>query len=185
MKEHGRGQRIAVTVWGERISPVFDSARTLLVAEIEDNALANASYLAFDPDQPQELVRMLRTRQVMILICGAISEGPATLLEAAGFELIPFIAGDVLMVLEKFLQGQPFSAEFRMPGCGKNALCCRGKIRRGRAIGPDHGAPYSGRGRNGRMSLPRNGTPSDGGVNLSEGSGEVMATRKSTDENKI
>ncbi len=121
---------------------------------------------------------MLQARQVMILICGAISEGPATLLEAAGFELIPFIAGDVVMVLEKFLQGQPFSAEFRMPGCGKNNLCCRGKILRGRAIGTDHGSPHSGRGRNGRMSLPRNSTPNDGGVHLPEESGEVIATRK-------
>ena len=55
---------VAITVWEHRISPVFDSARTLLIAEIKDNALVSTSYLTFDFDRPLELLRMLRAEKV-------------------------------------------------------------------------------------------------------------------------
>ena len=134
MKRNDARRTIAVTVWGQRVSPVFDSARTLLIVEIDGGTLGNTSSLAFDPDRPLELLQMLRAQQVMVVICGAVSEEPAAMLEAAGVEVIPFIAGDVDRVLECYCQGQPFGPEFRMPGCGRG-ICCRGKIRRGREIG--------------------------------------------------
>jgi predicted Fe-Mo cluster-binding NifX family protein len=134
MKSKTVAERIAVTVWEHRISPVFDSARTLLIAEIKDKRLVSSSYLAFDFDRPLDLVRMLRAEKVRVIICGAIAEGPANMLLAAGFELISFIAGDVRRVLETFVMGDSLGEDFKMPGCGKN-ICCRGKIRRGREIG--------------------------------------------------
>ena len=120
---------VAITVWEHRVSPVFDSAQTLLIAEIQRNALVSTSYLAFDFDRPLELLRILREGAVGSIICGAISEGPANMLLAADFELISFIAGDVQRVLESLVKGDPLGEDFKMPGCGKN-ICCRGKIRR-------------------------------------------------------
>jgi predicted Fe-Mo cluster-binding NifX family protein len=133
MKANNAGQKIAVTVWEQRVSPVFDSARTLLIAEIQGDALINTSYLTFDPDRPLELLQLLQAQKVMTLICGAVSAGPANMLETAGIELISFIAGDVHRVLETFLQGESLGTAFKMPGCGKH-ICCRGKIRRGQEI---------------------------------------------------
>lgn len=135
-----------MTVWGQRVSPVFDSASTLLIAEIDGNTLANSYQLAFDPERLLELLQMLRTQQVLLMICGAVSERPALMLEAAGVELIPFIAGDVRHVLDAYLQGRPLATGFRMPGCGKH-ICCRGKIRRGRGMG-NRGPSSGGRGGN-------------------------------------
>lgn len=146
MKQKNAGRKIAVTVWEHRVSPVFDSAHTLLIAEIQGAALSNISYLTFDPDRPLELLQMLQAQQVMVLICGAVSEGPANMLEAAGFELISFIAGDVQRVLKTFIQGLPLGAEFKMPGCGRH-ICCRGKIRKGREIGALNDNGRRGRGR--------------------------------------
>lgn len=133
MKTQAMGGNIAVTVWGERVSPVFDSARTLLIAHIDGNILNGTSQVAFNPDRPLEFLHLLRAQQVVLIICGAVSEGPAAMIEAAGVKLIPFIAGDVQQVLGHYLQGRPFSGQFRMPGCGKN-VCCRGKIRRGHGL---------------------------------------------------
>jgi predicted Fe-Mo cluster-binding NifX family protein len=133
MNAQGTGRKIAVTVWGQRVSPVFDSARTLLIAEVNGKSLTGTFRIAFDPERLLELLHLLRAQQVTLIVCGAVSEGPAAMIEAAGVELIPFIAGEVHQVLEHYLQGRPFDQHFRMPGCGKN-ICCRGRIRRGRGI---------------------------------------------------
>jgi predicted Fe-Mo cluster-binding NifX family protein len=138
---------VAITVWEHRISPVFDSARTLLIAEIKDKALVSISYRTFELERPLELVRMLRAENVRVIICGAVSEGPSDLLLAAGFELITFIAGDVRRVLETFVKGDPLGEDFKMPGCGKN-ICCRGKIRLGRELGILSDNSRQGRGGN-------------------------------------
>jgi predicted Fe-Mo cluster-binding NifX family protein len=124
---------IAITVWEDRISPVFDSGRTLLIAKIKDNAVVSTAYLPFDFDRPLEFLRMLRSEKIKIIISGAISEGQANMLLAEGYELISFIAGDVRRVLETFAKGETLGEDFRMPGCCKN-ICCRGKIRRGREL---------------------------------------------------
>ena len=137
---------VAITVWDNRISPVFDSGRTLLIAEINDNALVSTSYLTFDFDRPLELLRMLRTAKVSIIICGAISKEHTNMLLAAGFELISFIAGDMRQVLEAFIKGDTLGENFKMPGCGKK-ICCRGKIRQGHEIGTTNENIRRGRGR--------------------------------------
>ncbi len=136
---------VAITVWENRISPVFDSGRTLLIAEIKNNALVNTSYLTFDFDRPLELLRILRAEKVTTIICGAISKGHTNMLLAAGFELISFIAGDVHRALEAFIKGDPLGEDFKMPGCGKN-ICCRGKIRSGHEIGALNDIRRHGRG---------------------------------------
>lgn len=146
MKHITEEVKVAITIWEHRISPVFDSGRTLLIAEIKNNMLANTSYLTFDFDRPLELLRMLRAEKVKIIICGAISEEPANMLLAAGFKLISFITGDVRRVLEAYVNGLPLGEDFKMPGCGKN-ICCRGKIRHGQEISmaPDKGRRAKGR----------------------------------------
>ena len=170
----GAKRRIAVTVWGQRVSPVFDSARTLLIAEIDGNTLINVSHLTFDPERPLELLHMLRAQRVALIICGAVSEGPATMIEAAGIDLLPFITGDVRQILEAYRQGQLVGAEFKMPGCCKN-ICCRGKIRRGREILPSHGKAGSARGR--RINAGAPAATNEGGSVASEHA-EVSAKQK-------
>jgi len=123
-------QKIAVTVWGHRVSPVFDSARTLLIAELVNGHLGRMSTLELDPENPFQLMQLLRAQNIAVLICGAVSQDSAIMLENAEFEVIPFIAGDVRTVLETLIQDNPEWTEFIMPGCNRK-ICCRGKIRRG------------------------------------------------------
>ncbi len=120
-------------MWEERISPVFDSARTLLIAEIRNTEISKRSYQKFTPDNFLHLQQILKAQEVSIIICGAVSKRYANMLEAADVELIPFIAGNVEEILSVYIQGNSVWSKFRMPGCGKN-VCCQGKIRRGRQI---------------------------------------------------
>lgn len=109
--------KIAITVWGKRISPVFDAARTLLVVAIEENQVKNREQLQLWPGQIREIVGLLSASGVEVLICGAISEGLAEQIETGGIRLIPFIAGRVDQVLEWYARGLSIT-EYRMPGCG-------------------------------------------------------------------
>ena len=114
--------KTALTVWGKWISPVFDSAQTLLVAEIEDGAVINRQLIPFDADQPSALVKMLKKRDVYTLICGAISEYPARVLENEALEHIPFISGNADEVLSTLASGNAIVPIFLMPGCRRRNL---------------------------------------------------------------
>ncbi len=116
--------KVALTVWENRISPVFDSAHMLLIAEIEDAETMNRRYESFNPEISLRLVEMLKQIDISVLICGAISEAPANIITGGGIELISFIAGNAEMTLEHFAKGEPLIPAFLMPGCGKR---CRGK----------------------------------------------------------
>ncbi|MBW2366923.1 MAG: NifB/NifX family molybdenum-iron cluster-binding protein [Deltaproteobacteria bacterium] len=112
--------KVAVTVWDNRISPVFDSAHTILITEIQSRKVAGKRFEPIDPDLPSRLAKRLTELGVSVLICGAISEQPADILEAAGIKLIPFIAGSAQKVLEDFAEDISITPDFLMPGCSQN-----------------------------------------------------------------
>ncbi len=109
--------KVALTVWGNRISPVFDSAHTMLVVEIEDGDVLDKRYEPFDPNWPWRLAERLKELNIKVLICGAISQLPANTIEIAGIELIPFITGKVDEVLRAYAKTNPAIHTFQMPGC--------------------------------------------------------------------
>jgi predicted Fe-Mo cluster-binding NifX family protein len=71
--------KFAITVWGERVSPVFDSARQLLIVEIEDKRITSRRYEPFDPDLPYRLNERLAELNIEVFVCGAISKAPANI----------------------------------------------------------------------------------------------------------
>ncbi|MDP3481608.1 MAG: NifB/NifX family molybdenum-iron cluster-binding protein [Desulfoprunum sp.] len=114
--------KIAMTVWGERISPVLDCARTLLVAEIVREEVVARRYELFDARCLGQIMQILARQGISVLICGAISQEPANIIEAGGIQLIPFLAGDAEIILQTFARGQAISA-FAMPGCRCYGRC--------------------------------------------------------------
>ncbi len=111
--------KIALTFWENRISPVFDSAKLLLIAEVEKEKEVNSQYVQFNPESPLLFVEMLNRMDVEVLICGAISEVPAAMLEASGIKLIPFISGNAEEILKLFAKKHPLIPKYLMPGCGR------------------------------------------------------------------
>lgn len=128
--------KMALTVWGDRISPVFDAARMLLVVEIKNTKIISRCYETFYPELPTRLAVRLAEINVVVLICGAISEMPANILEANGIKLIPFITGDAHEVIDAYVKDSPFMPTFLMPGCSH-------KRHRHAGRGKKHGARFA------------------------------------------
>ncbi len=111
--------KIAITTWGNRVSPVFDAARTLLIAQIENQTIKNKTYQAFHPDNIEELAALLRRHQVSTLICGAISTKPADSLVKNHIHLISFVSGNAIDVINSFATRNTIDKTYMMPGCSQ------------------------------------------------------------------
>ncbi len=109
--------KLAVTIWGNRISPVFDAAGTLLIAEVQDGTIVNKTYKPFRPEPAADMIDMLKQAGVSTLICGAISTGPADLITEHGICLVPFITGNALAVLDTYVTRKVIDSKYVMPGC--------------------------------------------------------------------
>lgn len=109
--------KIAITAWGNRISPVFDAAGTLLIARIEDHIVTDKYYQAFHPEDIDELAVLLKQEQVSTLICGAISATPANQIVENHIRLISFVSGNAMEVLSSFASSNTIDRTFMMPGC--------------------------------------------------------------------
>lgn len=120
--------KIAITVWGNRISPVFDAASALLLVDLTEREAPGRDLRLFQPGRQDSFIALLQENDVGLLICGAICEAAVHRVEAAGVEVIPFLAGEVDPLIEGYLKGQDFTA-FTMPGC-RNGRCCHGKYKR-------------------------------------------------------
>lgn len=116
---------IALTIWGERISPVFDAAHELMVVEIKSGKILEKRFYSFDPDRVGSLIDMLAHDRVTVMICGAISEMPAQMISESGIQLIPFISGNVDRILDTYAHENPLTPMFQMPGCGRQRGICK------------------------------------------------------------
>ena len=109
--------KIAITTWGNRVSPVFDSARTLLIADIIDQTVQDHSYAEFTPGNLIALMAQLRQQKVSTLICGAISTRPANAIVDGKIRLISFVSGNAMEILQVFARKNSLDPTFMMPGC--------------------------------------------------------------------
>ncbi len=109
--------KLALTVWEDRISPLFDTSQKLLVAEIKNAKFFNRQYKSFQTEIPLKQAGRLRELDVDILICGAISKMPLIMINSYGITLIPFITGKVEEILTAYISETLNRPKFQMPGC--------------------------------------------------------------------
>lgn len=109
--------KVAITVWNNRVSPVFDVARSLLVLEIENGQVVSEITSLLDAGGANDPPSVLSRLGIDTLICGAISKPLAEMINAAGIHLIPFTAGDIQDIITAFLSDDLPCPSFLMPGC--------------------------------------------------------------------
>ncbi|MEJ2057656.1 MAG: NifB/NifX family molybdenum-iron cluster-binding protein, partial [Desulfofustis sp.] len=113
--------KVAMTVWGNRISPVFDSAQTILLADIDGGTVVDEQREFLSRMVATRLARMVVERGIDVLICGAISEHPAQIIQQSGIRLLSFVSGSADEFLSAYAAGRSISS-FMMPGCEDQRL---------------------------------------------------------------
>lgn len=123
--------RIAIPSWQDRVSPVFDVAKSLLLVDVAGGRELGRRESAIRRIDPLARAREVAGFGTEVLICGAISWPLEMALSAAGVRVIPQTCGPVDEVLEAFLLGQLTSNAFLMPGCCGRRRRFRGRRRGG------------------------------------------------------
>lgn len=110
--------KLAITVWNQRIAPVFESSGKAVILEFRDNVLLSRSHADIHRNDPSAKARFLRGQGIHELICGAISRDVEDLVREQGIRIHPFIAGNLEEIIQARMDGRLDDGSFRMPGCG-------------------------------------------------------------------
>ena len=120
--------RVAVPVLDDRISPVFDVARRLVLVDIENEREVERTEKVLEEPELAARARRVAELGADVLICGAISRPFEAMLLSAGVEVIPQTCGPVEDVLKAFVSGQLTEQAFVIPGCcGHRWRFCGGR----------------------------------------------------------
>jgi predicted Fe-Mo cluster-binding NifX family protein len=155
--------KAAFSVWENRIAPVFDVARHILVLETKSGCIISESKKILADAMPVGKAASLTELGVSVLVCGAVSRPFQEMIEAYGIRIIPFVAGELQEVIDAWLAGKREMEMFAMPGCcGRKRRNCQSREisrkefdMRGRSGGMGQGRGAGGGGRKGgRMGGP-------------------------------
>ena len=111
--------KIAIPVWEDKVSPVFDTATRLLVLQVEDSRETDRFETYLEQKDLSRRCTLVQSLGIDVLICGAISRHFYGMLTAGGVRVIAWISGPAREVLEAYLAGDLLNARFLMPGCDR------------------------------------------------------------------
>jgi predicted Fe-Mo cluster-binding NifX family protein len=140
--------RLAIPTRNERISPVLDSARLILLVDVDEGMERSRCIAPLPADSLAGRVSRLKELGVAVLICGGISRTLKQMIEASGIRVYPWTVGPVDDVLDAYREGRLHETRWQMPGCGNRTR--RGPARcRDAASGRRGGAASGGKGERG------------------------------------
>ena len=123
--------KIAVPIYNDSVSNVFDFAHRLLLVDIENGKEANRSEVALESQLLPQRASQLKSLEVDVLVCGAISRVLANMVTTSGIQVLPYVTGSIDDVLHAYLNDKLVKPEFSMPGCWPGARKGFGRRRRG------------------------------------------------------
>ncbi|MFC1565222.1 NifB/NifX family molybdenum-iron cluster-binding protein [candidate division KSB1 bacterium] len=97
--------KIAIPIFGIRVSPRFISSDLFLVVDTQDGEILNKETIPFNDPHPLKCSRFLMDMGVEMIICGGINRFSEQQLNFNGIKVFPWITGEVNDVLQSFLKG--------------------------------------------------------------------------------
>ena len=145
--------KAAFSVWENRIAPVFDVSRQILLVETKAGRIIGERREALTDIVPEQKAACLAELGVDILVCGAVSRPVEEMLATHGIRVIPFVAGDLREIIDAWLGGKRRMELFAMPGCCKRKRRIRAP-REAEEVFDMRGRSGGGAGRGGKMGGP-------------------------------
>jgi predicted Fe-Mo cluster-binding NifX family protein len=108
--------RIAIPIFKSRVSPVFDTCTRLSLIEFEDDRVITRKEFDLDNFSLQERLRVLEKNDVVVIICGGISDVFHATLSHSNIQLITGICGNVDEIIRAYIEGRLDDPCFFMPG---------------------------------------------------------------------
>jgi len=108
--------KLAIPVCGQEIALVFDDADYLLLIEAGEKGLRKEERLRCAGNTMIDRANQLRSLDVDLLICGAISCPLQRMIEASGINIIPFVRGNATEVFEAYFRDCLEDRRFILPG---------------------------------------------------------------------
>ena len=125
------------SVWCNRMAPVFDVAREVLVIETEGGKVIGRKSESTPEIDPMRKIVWLRMMEVETLVCGAISRPLEAAAASQGIEVISFVSGELSDVIAAWLENGLADLKFAMPGSrGRRQGGGQGGRRRFDGLGP-------------------------------------------------
>ncbi len=144
MLKDSQMKKIGITIWQNRIAPLFDVAKNILILK-EDKGQVVSKELFYLPEEGfhARIIKIL-SLNLDVVICGGISRPYFEVLISNGTEVIPFIAGDVEEIESAFLNNILGRSRYAMPGCFRQR---KNILRRWMMPGQGNGRGMGGGGR--------------------------------------
>ncbi|MBN1470928.1 MAG: NifB/NifX family molybdenum-iron cluster-binding protein [Syntrophaceae bacterium] len=122
--------KIALSIWKDCISTVFDSADQLLIFEPDGTGGCKRTTIKLISTDVQGRASEMKERHIDVLICGAISRPLENLLGSLGMRVFAFVRGSVEDVWTAYQNNRLEQAIFSLPGCrGRWAGAGRNRMR--------------------------------------------------------
>jgi predicted Fe-Mo cluster-binding NifX family protein len=117
--------RLAIPVWREHVSPVFDVAGTLLVIDVEHGREAARRVFSLGPPNEAARADLLAALGVDVLVCGVLSRPLEQRVTARGTQVVSLVSGPVERIAGMMIARRRLPPECLMPGHGRPRV--RGK----------------------------------------------------------
>jgi predicted Fe-Mo cluster-binding NifX family protein len=122
--------KVALTIWNNRVAPVFDVTASAMIVDIQNESVASRATFDLSGQAAADKMATIAQMGAEVLICGAISNPAMAVAHECGIELNAFIAGDADEVLAAWIRGDLADPRYAMPGCqiesGQNRSECEG-----------------------------------------------------------
>lgn len=115
--------KVAIPLFGSRVSPRFDCGAEMLLAEVEDGAARTVGQVPDGEGNPLQRVAHLRELGVNAVICGAVTGFLLRHLAANGIRVFPWVFCEASEALDAFARGElPRTLPW---GAGRGRGACR------------------------------------------------------------
>jgi len=173
----GPDMRVAVPLFGTRVSPPFDCGAVLLVADVEDGKVESAEQVVDASTNSLERVARLRQLRADAVIRGAITGFVLRRLAANGIRVYPWVSSEASEAAAALAQDRLPSPRpaFRQPECPHSCGLHLRAVWRRNGVPPSHR-----RGSHQRREVPHRGLRDDPAVRprgRPEGLGQVRPRR--------